>query len=370
MRKGWKVKTRKRRPVKPPGPNKDVDHTFDAHPLTGYMRQHLEWMKVNGYAEATLRTRRTGILRFIAWCAERSIEDPREITRPMLERYQHYLFYYRKPDGQPMTLGTQHGFLAPLKTFFKWLTRANYIAFNPASEMDLPRMGKRLPRNILTVQEAEAILMEATPSTIEGLRDRAMLETLYSTGLRRMELPHLMLYDVDLARCVVFVREGKGKRDRVIPIGARAVAWVEKYLLEARPLLLTGTHETLFVSDYGAPLSPEQVAAKVRRYKAFAGVSKPGAVHLFRHACATHMLEGGADIRFIQAMLGHANLATTEIYTHVSIDKLKAIHAATHPARLARQPMQAGAAGQVASAGDLLAALVAEAVEEDREDGA
>jgi len=130
----------------------------------------------------------------------------------------------------------------------------------------------------------------------------------------------------------VFVREGKGRKDRVVPLGERAAAWLEKYLLEARPQLLPGETEALFVTDYGEPITPEWLADKVKRYMQFAGIDRPGATHLFRHACATHMLENGADIRYIQEMLGHANLATTEIYTHVSIDKLQRIHAATHPA--------------------------------------
>lgn len=132
------------------------------------------------------------------------------------------------------------------------------------------------------------------------------------------------------------MREGKGRRDRVIPIGDRACAWVEKYLLEARPQLVVGDSEYLFLTDYGLPLAPAFLAAKVRRYMRFAGIDKPGSTHLLRHAMATHMLENGADTRFIQAMLGHANLSTTQIYTHVSIEKLKEIHAATHPAKLTR----------------------------------
>jgi len=366
-RKGQRQKTRQRSPVKPTGPNKQRSHALDDHPLTRYMELHIEWMQVTGYADDTMRTRRTALKRFIAWCAERSIDNPCAITRPVIERYQRHLFYYRKEDGHPMTLGTQHGFLAPLKTFFKWLTRDNHIPFNPASELELPKQGKRLPRTILSVADVEAILHEADPATVQGLRDRAMLETLYSTGLRRMELPNLMLYDVDLARRVVFVREGKGRRDRVIPIGERAAAWVEKYLMEARPELLTTAHDTLFVTDYGEAVSPEFVAARMRRYKAFAGIDKPGNVHLLRHACATHMLEGGADTRFIQAMLGHANLATTQIYTHVSIDKLKEIHAATHPARLERatERVQAAVSEKVSMALDAQTQALLDALGED-----
>lgn len=337
-RKGQRLKTRKTAASKPLGtlPRRPEDDPLGRLLLTRYMEAHFEWMLVTGYSTDTVRARRIAIRRFITWCNERGIDDPREITKPILDRYQRHLFYYRKADGAPMSISSQHQCLAPLKTFFKWLTRENHIPYNAASELQLPKLPKQLPRTILSIAEVEAVLMQAEPNNAQGLRDRAMLETLYSTGLRRMELPNLKHYDVDLNRRIVVVREGKGKRDRVVPIGERACGWINKYLLEARPQLMTGERESLFVTDYGEGITPEFVAAKVRRYLEFAGIHKPGATHLLRHACATHMLEGGADIRFIQAMLGHALLTTTEIYTHVSIDKLQEIHAATHPAKLTR----------------------------------
>lgn len=337
-RKGQRIKHRQPAAVKPRGPQRRPVDLLASHPLTRYMHAHFEWMLTHGYSKDTVRARRIALRRFIAWCAERALDDPRSITKPILERYQKHLFYYRKPDGAPLTLGSQHGCLAPLKTFFQWLARENHILYNPASELVLPKQPKRLPRTLLSVAEVEAILIEAEPTSAPGLRDRAMLELLYSTGLRRMEVPHLALYDVDLNRKLVIVREGKGRKDRVVPLGARAAAWVGKYLAEARPVLMAGHTEALFITDYGEPLTPEYVADKVKRYMGFAGIAKPGATHLLRHACATHMLENGADIRYIQALLGHASIATTEIYTHVAIEKLQQIHAATHPARLHRTP--------------------------------
>ena len=337
-RKGQKLKHRKVAATKPPGMKARAkeDDPLARLPLIRYMEAHFEWMLVTAYSADTVRARRIAIRRFITWCNERGVTDPREVTKPMIERYQRHLFYYRKADGTPLTASSQHQCLTPIKTFFKWLARENHILYNPASELQLPKQPKRLPRTILSVADVEAILAEAEPDNVQGLRDRAMLETLYSTGLRRMELPNLKMYDVDLTRRIAFVREGKGRRDRVVPVGQRACLWIDKYLLEARPQLIAGDCDALFVTDYGEGVTAEYLAAKVRRYMEFAGIDKPGATHLFRHACATHMLENGADIRFIQAMLGHANLQTTEIYTHVSIDKLQEVHAATHPARVER----------------------------------
>ena len=341
-RKGQRVKHHKTAWPKPRGGRKNTEpDPLRSLPLTAYVSAHLEWMPIAGYSEDTVRGRRIALRRFITWCGERALREPKDITKPILERYQWHLYYYRKADGKPMTLGSQFGCLAPLKTFFKWLAKENHILYNPASELTLPRLPKHLPRVILSIQEVEAILREAEPVSPSGLRDRAMLETLYSTALRRMELPGLALYDIDTTRRLVMVREGKGKKDRVIPIGARAAAWVDKYLHESRPQLLVGDTDALFLTDYGLPVTPEYVAERVRRYMHFAGIEKPGATHLFRHACATHMLENGADTRFIQALLGHETLATTQIYTHVSIDKLREIHDATHPAKLHRDTLGA-----------------------------
>lgn len=339
-RLGQRLKTRKAAASKPRGPRHRAADGLAGNRLVRYMEEHFEHLKITGYSLDTIRARQQAIRRFIAWCDERGIDDPREVTRPMLERYQRHLFYYRKPDGKdsggPLTLGSQLQCLAPLKTWFRWLSREHHILANPAADLDLPRPPKRLPRAVPSVAEVEAILREAEPDTPQGLRDRTLLEVIYATGLRRMEVVGVAIYDVDLARGVLWVRHGKGGRDRVVPLGERAMAWLDKYLTEARPELLAADTDALFLSDYGEPIQPHQVADKVKRYMRFAGVDKPGSTHLLRHACATHMLEGGADIRFIQEMLGHANLETTEIYTHVSIDKLIAVHKATHPSRLQR----------------------------------
>ena len=166
---------------------------------------------------------------------------------------------------------------------------------------------------------------------------RAMLEVLYSTGIRRFELAGVKLFDVDVERGALMVRQGKGAKDRLVPVGERACAWVDKYLREVRPDLATGADDyRLFLDDDGRGFTPERIGDLVRRQLTAAGIEHAGACHLFRVACATHMLENGADIRFIQSLLGHAKLDTTQIYTLVSLAKLKEVHNATHPARLHR----------------------------------
>jgi integrase/recombinase XerD len=331
-RKGWRPGA-----IKPAGRSrKPTDDPLENLALTAFMAAHFEWMLVTGHSPDTVRARRAAIRIFITWAAERGLSQPSEITKPVLERYQRHLFYYRKPDGKPLTIGTQHSMLAPLKTWFSWMARENHLLFNPASELQLPKRPEHLPQAILSVQEVEAVLAEAEPVTPQAIRDRALLETLYSTGIRRAEAANLKLYDVDPARGVVMVREGKGGKDRIVPIGERALAWLDRYLIEARPQLAAGGHDGMFVTDYGEPANPAFVASRAKLYMKYAGIKKPGSTHMFRHAMATHMLEGGADVRILQALLGHANLNTTEIYTHVSIEHLRAIHAATHPAKLIR----------------------------------
>lgn len=212
----------------------------------------------------------------------------------------------------------------------------------PGERDELPRPEKRLPKAVLTPDEAEAVLHQPDLETLVGLRDRVILEVFYATAIRRLELGALKLWDIDYERACLTVRQGKGNKDRIVPLGERAQAWLEKYRDEARPSLVAGRDDaTLFLSVHGTPLDATRLSERVRGYVRKAGVNKPGSCHLFRHTAATLMLEGGADIRFIQALLGHESLETTQIYTHVAIGKLSQIHAATHPgARL--KPRRSG----------------------------
>src|SRR6185312_5279647 len=249
-----------------------------------------------------------------------------EITRPVLERYQRSLYQYRKKNGEPLTFRTQNTRLRSLKGWFRWMARQNHILHNPASELLLPRLENRLPKYILSVEEAETVLAVPDVATVEGLRDRAMLETFYSTGMRRMEVANLKLYDIDRERGTVMIRQGKGKKDRHIPIGERALAWLAKYIGEARPELLAAADDgTVFLDEAGAAFDRVRLTTLVRGYIRKAKIGKQGGCHLFRHTVATLMLETGADIRVIQEMLGHAKISTTEMYTRVSINLLKQV---------------------------------------------
>lgn len=297
------------------------------------VEEFLTDLATRGYSPATVVGRRQALAQLAGWLADRGITKPVEVTRPVLVRYQRHLFHYRKPDGEPLSFRSQNTRLLPVRAFFKWAVKNGHVAANPASELELPKVEHRLPKAALTAAEAEQVLAVPDTATVSGLRDRVMLEVLYCTGIRRAELAHLNVRDIDHERGTLMVRQGKGRKDRMVPIHDRAAAWVARYLTEARPRLAVEPDDgTLFLTVDGTPFSLDRLTQLVREHVKASGVPKDGACHLFRHTLATVMLEGGADIRYVQAMLGHAELSTTQIYAQVSIRALQAVHGATHPA--------------------------------------
>jgi integrase/recombinase XerD len=215
------------------------------------------------------------------------------------------------------------------------MTRQNHILHNPASEIELPRLGRSLPKNIFSAAEVERIMQLCEIEEPIGLRDRAILEALYSTGMRRMEAVELKLYDLQFDRGLILIRQGKGHKDRYVPIGERAIAWLQKYLREGRPQLAIEPDDmTVFLTAQGEPFSRNHLTFVVKERIDAAKLGKTGSCHLFRHTMATLMHENGADIRHIQALLGHEDIKTTQIYTQVAIRTLQQVHAATHPAAM------------------------------------
>jgi integrase/recombinase XerD len=316
----------------------------DPRGMVALATAYLEALEAKGRSEHTCYLQRKMLGYFSEWAAQRGILRPADVSKPILERYQRYLHHYRKAaTGRPLSRSTQNGRLSTLRAFFRWLARNNFILYNPASELELAPQGRRLPRQVLSEAEAEAVLSVPNIAEPMGLRDRAMLETFYSTGIRRMELIALQVHDVEFEAGTLHIHLGKGHVDRIVPIGERALAWIDKYLLQSRPLLSCPASEsTLFVTGAGEPFSRARLTALVHRYIEEAAIGKSGSCHIFRHTMATLMLEGGADIRFIQQMLGHLDVSTTQLYTQVSIRQLKAVHNATHPAaKLERRPRPA-----------------------------
>ncbi|MBK6520192.1 MAG: tyrosine-type recombinase/integrase [Polyangiaceae bacterium] len=244
----------------------------------------------------------------------------------MIEAHQRWLFHYRKAGGKPPSFRTQRQRLQLIKGLFRWLTRENVLAWNPTAEMDMPRIEHRLPKSILSEQEVERVLAQPDLTDALGLRDRAMMELLYSCGLRRGELCRLALYDVDAERKTLTVRLGKGRKDRTIPIGERALFWLARYVDEVRPSLVLPPDDGLaFLTERGEGISLAHLSILMRGYIRRAKTGKDGAVHIFRHSMATHLLDAGADIRAIQELLG----------PRAALDDA-GLHAGLHPSPAAR----------------------------------
>lgn len=302
------------------------------------LEQFLSYLAARNYSIYTIEHRAITTTAFIAWASMLGIDNPQDVSCEVIERYRMHLFERRKSNGEPLGLRTQTVRLVALRSFFRWMAREKIIAADPTAELELPRGEQRLPAVILSPAEVNCVLALPNIATTLGLRDRAILETFYVTGIRRLELARLRLQDVDHARRLLLVRKGKGGKDRVVPTGERALAWLLAYQANARPKLLREAEtQALFLTSRGTPVHPKKLTERIGHYVVAAALNKRGSCHLFRHAAATHMLENGADIRFIQALLGHESLESTRIYTHVSIGPLAAVHAATHPAARFRE---------------------------------
>ena len=285
------------------------------------------------YRQSTIDGRRKDLRHFLEWGHARSLDRAEGITRRHLESYRRYLANWRKSNGKPLGVSTQRGRLSVVKDFFRWLCKRDYLPANPASELEMPRPEKQLPEEALTEYQVKAILAQPDVKDPLGVRDRAMMELFYSTGVRRGELVKLELNDLNRERETLHLRHTKGRKDRIIPVGQRALEWLERYLDEVRPRLEVDANEAaLFLTGYGGGFNPDVLGRQVSKYIAQAEIGRSGGCHLFRHTCATHMLEAGADIRMIQQLLGHEKLETTAIYTEVSILQLQAVHRRCHPA--------------------------------------
>jgi integrase/recombinase XerD len=292
----------------------------------------LEWLVTHNYSHATVVDRSFYLQRFVAWAELRGLSRPNEVTLPALEAYQRHVAGHRKPTGMPLAWSTQAKHLIPLRLFFSWCVRTRRLLANPASELVMPRQDHKLPSATLSHEEAEAVLAVPDTATPLGLRDRAVMELLYATAMRRGEVIALDLPDVDLGRNWLTLRETKTRYDRVVPMGERAGAWLVHYLNDARGSLLVGPDPgAVFLATNGERLGATWLTGQVHRYIEAAGVNKSGSCHLFRHSAATLMVERGADIRYVQELLGHRDLSSTHIYTRVAPERLAAIHRATHP---------------------------------------
>ena len=310
-------------------------------PLIELYRQHLY---ARHLAPLTVEHRVAHIGHFLEWA---NWPDIRDVTFDQLQGYYEHRRRQRNHCGHPVTLGYCQAQIHAVTSFYAFLKERGKILVNPFADFPKLRKPQRLPKGVLNNAQVLRWMAQPDVSTPLGFRDRTILEVLYSCGLRGMELCKLAIYDVNLKERTLRVNQGKGKKDRVVPIGKVAADYVTEYLERVRPVILTRAKgraatphglavERMFLSNYGTAMRPQVLRRILMRYSAAAHLPSVATVHSLRHACATEMLRGGASVRHVQEMLGHSHITTTQIYTRVVPSDLKRIHSHTSPSERRR----------------------------------
>ena len=281
------------------------------------------WLE-DGLSRNTLDSYRRDLRQFAQWLERSAAKELSAAHHGDIQAYLGYRFSRKARATSAARL------LSSLKRFYRHLVRSGKIAVDPTLTIDGPKLPRGLPKT-LTEADVEGLLAAPEVTTALGLRDRAMLETLYASGLRVSELVTLKAGQVSRDMGVVRVM-GKGSKERLVPLGEEALTWLTRYLGEARPALLSGQQsDDLFVTSRGGAMTRQAFWYLVKRYAARAAIAKSISPHTLRHAFATHLLNHGADLRVVQLLLGHSDISTTQIYTHVARERLKQLHAKHHP---------------------------------------
>jgi integrase/recombinase XerD len=281
------------------------------------------WLE-DGLSVNTLAAYRRDLVSFEQWLL---LERGLDIDRAHAGDLQAW-FAAKHTETKPSTANRR---LATLRRYYLWALRHQRVLADPCLQLTSAKQALRIPKT-LSEGQVESLLKQPPLHTPRGLRDRAMLEVLYATGLRVSELVSLAVLDVSLGDGVVRVVQGKGGKDRLVPLGAEAAHWIASYLKEARPVLMGArTSPALFVTARAGPMTRQSFWLLIKKYAGLAGVKAPLSPHVLRHAFATHLLNHGADLRVVQMLLGHADISTTQIYTHVARERLKSLHAQHHP---------------------------------------
>lgn len=277
-----------------------------------------------GLAANTRAAYRTDLAQFTTFLQQHGI---RHLNTAERQHVTDYLLYRRKTDLSPRSLARH---LAAIRMFCRFLSREKLLATDITQTIDSPKLWRTLP-HMLDYEEVGRLLAAPNPRTKFGLRDKAMLEFMYATGLRVSEVSNIKLSDINFE--AGFLRSvGKGNKERIVPVGKQAIEWVQRYLREARnSFLKAGKLGEVFLSTRGRPLSRKTIWVHIKKYAHTAGITKNITPHTLRHSFATHLLDNGADLRVIQEMLGHADISTTQIYTHVDQGRVKETHYRFHP---------------------------------------
>jgi integrase/recombinase XerD len=277
-----------------------------------------------GLSKNTIEAYSHGLTRFLNDLREKGVQDIREVAKFHI---RGFLLVLRRKNLNTKSIVRD---LVAIRTFFRFLIQEGVLESNPVEELESPKVAKTLPE-ILTLKEIEQILEQPNLQTPLGIRDRAMLEILYATGMRVSELTRLPIHQVNLEGGYVLLY-GKGSKERVVPLGSEAMKWVTVYLKTARGILSKGKEDpSLFINRSGKGMSRQRFWKNLKDYGRRACLRKRITPHLLRHSFASHLLERGADLRSVQMMLGHADISSTQIYTHVTGERLKKIHQRYHP---------------------------------------
>jgi len=281
------------------------------------------WLE-DGLSRNTLDSYRRDLRQFSQWVESQRGGELLQADQTLIQDYLAHKFRAKARASSAARL------LSSLKRFYRHALRQNMIAADPTLRIDAPKLPRSLPKT-LTEADVEALLAAPLLDQPLGLRDRTMLEVLYASGLRVSELVTLKVPQISRDMGVVRVL-GKGSKERLVPLGEEALAWLERYLREARPVLLNGkASDALFVTARAAAMTRQSFWHLLKRYAVNAGLGKPISPHTLRHAFATHLLNHGADLRVVQLLLGHSDISTTQIYTHVARERMKQLHARHHP---------------------------------------
>lgn len=301
-------------------------------PLDAVLTRFFAYLRVQQYGVRTIDNYRGTLSHFVEFLTASGVTAFYEVTPRHLVSYQTRLLAMGGNRGRPLTTNAQANVAGQLKVFFKFLTQNHQVLANPAQQLTLPRRTPRPPTDVLDLVAMRQLLGAPKVRTVRGLRDRAILELLYSTGIRATELANLDTADISLEEGELLIRRGKGQKDRLVPVGRAACLWVGRFLREGRPRLAKNPGATaLFLNRRGRRLNRRTLSKIVRVHARRAGLSTKVTPHTLRHTFATHMLRGRASLRHLQEMLGHSKLSTTQIYTHVDISDLKREHRRCHP---------------------------------------
>lgn len=280
------------------------------------------WLE-DGLSKNTLVSYRLDLVAFAEWVDRSEKKNLDQVQQTDIQQYLAVKF----PQSKPRSISR---LIATLRRYYRHAMRENRISLDPTLQLDSPKLPRSLPKS-LNEDEVESLLNAPDLNQSLGLRDRAMLEILYACGLRVSELVGLKVTEVSLQEGVIRVT-GKGSKTRLVPMGEEAVEWIAHYLKEGRPeILQKRLSDSLFVTKRGEAMTRQAFWYLIKRYALIAGIHKPMSPHVLRHAFATHLLNHGADLRVVQMLLGHADISTTQIYTHVARERLKQLHSMHHP---------------------------------------